>query len=138
MERGDFLGQRVGGRVRQVGLDPRVPELKPGNFLGGAIGGVARSGGVPARAQGACPGLGGVAVGATRWCSADWRKPSVKRPQRAVGLPSRRARRLLGGCGARGSAMATAGARGNLPGWVSVLTWGLALWCLCGAGPLWR
>lgn len=28
-------------------------------------------------------------------------------------------------------------ARGALPGWVSVLGWGLALCCLCGAGPLW-
>ncbi|XP_038195782.1 ribonuclease T2 [Arvicola amphibius] len=33
--------------------------------------------------------------------------------------------------------MASAGARGAFPGWVSVLAWGLALWCLCGAGPLW-
>lgn len=134
-----------------MGLDLRVPELKPGDFLGGAIGGVARAGGVPAQnsgewpaarglctgARGACLELGGVAVGATQWCSADWRKPSVKRRQRAV-VPSRRAQRLLGGCGARGSAMASAGARGALPGWGSVLAWGLALWCLCGAGPLWR
>ncbi|CAO2628804.1 Ribonuclease T2-B [Lemmus lemmus] len=33
--------------------------------------------------------------------------------------------------------MASAVARGVLPGWVSMLAWGLALWCLCGAGPLW-
>ncbi|MEJ1275460.1 ribonuclease T2B [Cricetulus griseus] len=33
--------------------------------------------------------------------------------------------------------MASAVARGALPAWVSVLAWGLALWCLCGAGPLW-
>ncbi|OBS78665.1 hypothetical protein A6R68_18949 [Neotoma lepida] len=34
--------------------------------------------------------------------------------------------------------MAPAVARGALPGWLSVLAWGLALWCLCRAGPLWR
>lgn len=50
-------------------------------------------------------------------------------------MPSERAQRPLGSCGARGSAMAEA--RGALPGWVSVLGWGLALCCLCGAGPLW-
>lgn len=36
------------------------------------------------------------------------------------------------------SGMASAVACGALPGWVSMLAWGLALWCLCGAGPLWR
>nr|BAB30046.1 unnamed protein product [Mus musculus] len=33
--------------------------------------------------------------------------------------------------------MAPAEARGALPGWISVLGWGLALCSLCGAGPLW-
>lgn len=85
VERGDFLGQRVGGVSVRWAWTRGCPELKPGDLLGGAIRGRGPgSGACPPGTResglwlGACPpGLGGVpkaggvVLGATRWCSAD-------------------------------------------------------------------
>lgn len=57
MERGDFLGQSVGGVSVWWAGTGGCPELKPGDFLGGAIGGVAQGW------ERARPELGRVACG---------------------------------------------------------------------------
>lgn len=145
-------GPARGGRVRQVGLDPRVSRIEARGPSGrdhqGAWPGL---GGVPARNSGEWPMARGVSARA-RGRAQGWGRGFGGYPvvlgrlaeafgeaSAAGGRAAEPARaKVAGRLWSPSSGMASAVACGALPGWVSMLAWGLALWCLCGAGPLWR